>query len=203
MDPNHFEEAYDKETGPWDIDRPQPEIVRLADAGEIVGSVLDAGCGTGQNALFLASRGHEVWGIDFIPRAIDVATQRATERKLVVRFEVHDALELDRLARTFDTAIDSGLFHTFDDDQRIRYVEGLKCVTHMGSRVFILCFSEHEPPGPGPRRITRRELDEAFRDGWRIDDVRDTRLAADEERAAGRISPGGPRGYLVALTRVR
>jgi SAM-dependent methyltransferase len=202
MDSNHFEEAYANESGPWDIDRPQPEIVRLAASGAISGSVLDAGCGTGQNALFLAGRGHEVWGIDFIPRAIDVAIERAAERKLAARFEVHDALELGRLERAFDTVIDSGLFHTFDDVQRARYLEGLKSVTHTGSRVHILCFSEHEPPGAGPRRIRRSEIDDAFRDGWRIDEVRETRFAADESRARAQFSPGGPRGFCVSLTRL-
>ena len=201
MDSNHFEQAYAEGTGPWDLDRPQPEFVRLAEEGAIHGSVLDAGCGTGQNALYLARRGHKVWGIDFVPRAVDVARERAAEQKLAIHFEVHDALELDQLQRTFDTVIDSGLFHTFDDEQRQRYLAGLEAVTHPGSRVFILCFSEHEPPGAGPRRITRAEIDEAFLKGWRVDEVRQTRFVAKPIAEARQFSPGGPQAYLVSLTR--
>jgi 2-polyprenyl-3-methyl-5-hydroxy-6-metoxy-1,4-benzoquinol methylase len=70
----------------WDIDRPQKEYVQLEQAGEIVGSVLDVGCGTGQNALFLAAHGHEVWGIDFIATAIQKAQKKAAQRHLTRRF---------------------------------------------------------------------------------------------------------------------
>ena len=72
MKPERFESAYEGQA-PWDIPRPQPVFVRLEDAGAITGSVLDVGCGTGENALFLASRGHEVLGLDFVPVAIERA----------------------------------------------------------------------------------------------------------------------------------
>src|SRR5262249_3989023 len=117
MDAEHFEKAYAGEA-PWDIDGPQPEIVRLAESGAIRGIVLGVGCGTGENALYLASRGLDVWGIDFIPRAIERARAKALERGLGVHFQVGDALKLEVLGRTFDTAIDSGLFHTFSDEER-------------------------------------------------------------------------------------
>ena len=104
----------------------QPAFVGLEEAGLIRGSVLDAGCGTGENALYLASRGHEVWGLDFIPVAIEGA--KAKERGLGVDFQVGDALKLDQLGRTFDTVIDCGLFHTFADEERPLYVSGLLMV---------------------------------------------------------------------------
>ena len=56
---------------PWDTGRPQPAIVKLAEAGQIRGSVLDVGCGTGENVLYLAAKGHETWGLDFVPGVID------------------------------------------------------------------------------------------------------------------------------------
>ena len=58
--------------------------MRLAEAGEIKGSVLDVGCGTGENALYLASLDHEVWGIDFAPVAIEKAQTKAWERGLEI-----------------------------------------------------------------------------------------------------------------------
>jgi len=61
---------------PWDIGRPQKEIIRLAKDGEISGRVLDVGCGTGENALYLAGLGFEVWGIDAAPAAIKKAKRR-------------------------------------------------------------------------------------------------------------------------------
>src|SRR5438876_509307 len=102
---------------PWDIPGPQPAFVALEEAGEIVGSVLDAGCGTGENALYLASRGHEVRGIDYVPAAIERALTKAERRGLSIRFQVADALQLGKLALLFDAVIDCGLFHTFGDEE--------------------------------------------------------------------------------------
>ncbi len=106
---------------PWDTGRPNPEIVSLEEAGWISGSVLDAGCGTGENALYLASRGYEVWGVDAAANAIRKAVKKAQERGISARFLRADALKLDRLGRTFDTVVDCGLFHTFSDRERERY----------------------------------------------------------------------------------
>src|SRR5436309_14585667 len=104
-------------TPPWDIGAPQPAFVALAEGGAIRGAVLDAGCGTGENALLCAARGHEVVGVDMVPKAIEAARDKAASRGLAARatFLVHDALELGSLQRRFDTIIDSGLFHVFDD----------------------------------------------------------------------------------------
>ncbi|MGZ4914859.1 MAG: class I SAM-dependent methyltransferase [Halobacteriota archaeon] len=63
-------------TPPWDIGHPQREFVQLEEADEIKGSVLDVGCGTGENALYLAERGHEVWGVDFSPPCHRESTQQ-------------------------------------------------------------------------------------------------------------------------------
>jgi SAM-dependent methyltransferase len=88
---------------PWDIGRPQPAFVRLADQGRLTGRLLDAGCGTGENALLAASRGADVTGIDVAPTAIAQARAKASERGLTARFEVADALDLGRVSLTVDT----------------------------------------------------------------------------------------------------
>ena len=181
--PGRFISFYEG-TPPWDIPGPQPVIVRLEESGEIQGSVLDAGCGTGENTLFLASRGHEVWGLDFVPAAIEKAIGKARERGLNVHFQVGNALKLDQLGRTFDTVIDCGLFHTFEDDDRPLYVSGLTQVVRPGGRVHILCFSDQEPPGAGPRRVTQQEIRDSFRDGWEVVEIEAVRFQrADSQRA--------------------
>jgi ubiquinone/menaquinone biosynthesis C-methylase UbiE len=113
-----FEFAYRYGTPPWDIGRAQDAIVRLAEEGLIAGDVIDVGCGTGENALYLASRGISVLGVDAAPTAIARAREKAQLRGSSATFLVADALALEGLGRTFDTAIDCGLFHTFSDADR-------------------------------------------------------------------------------------
>jgi cyclopropane fatty-acyl-phospholipid synthase-like methyltransferase len=156
---------------PWDIGRPQPAFVRLADDGLLCGRVLDAGCGSGEHALLAAARGADVVGVDVSPRAIERARRKARERGLAVRFEVADALSLGELGLTFDTVIDSGLFHVFDDAERARYVSSLASMLPPGGICYLMCFSDRQPGGLGPRRVRQEELRAAFSDGWTVTSI--------------------------------
>jgi SAM-dependent methyltransferase len=189
-----FEVAYHG-APPWDIGRPQREFVRLEESGKIVGDVLDAGCGTGENALFLASRGHVVWGVDSAPRAIEIARRKAKERGLAATFLVKDTLNLHEVGRTFETVIDSGLFHTLSDLERSCFVRNLSEVLKTGGTYFMLAFSDREPGGYGPRRIAKKEIRAAFSDGWRVNAIK----AAFFE---SRTRPEGSFAWLSSITKV-
>ena len=116
-----------------------------------------------------AEHGLEATGVDTAPSAIAIAERKAAERGLAVRFAVHDALDLGRLGETFDTLLDSGLFHVFDDHDRARYVESLASATVPGSTYHMLCFSDREPGDWGPRRVSAAEIEASFETGWRIE----------------------------------
>ena len=154
---------------PWDIGRPQDAFVRVASDGGFKGSVLDAGCGTGEHALLAASLGLPVLGVDLAATAIDLARAKAAERRIDAEFAVADAFELGGLGRTFDTVLDCGLFHTCDDGERPRYVASLTSVTVPGSTLYLLCFSD-KAPDIGPHPIRAEELRAAFdrRRGWEV-----------------------------------
>lgn len=156
---------------PWDIGRPQPAFVRLADEGRLTGRLLDSGCGTGENAMLAASRGADVIGIDVAPTAIARARAKAAERGSAARFEVGDALDLGRLGLAVDTVIDSGVFHVFDDDDRARYVTSLAAVLRPGGACYLMCFSDRQPGDWGPRRVRAAELRAAFSDGWSVESI--------------------------------
>ncbi len=183
----------------WEIGRPQQAFIDVAD--QITGSILDSGCGTGENAFFFASRGHKVTGIDFLAEPITMAKQKATERGLTVTFLVMDALKLKELPEVFDTAIDSGLFHVFSDEDRRRYVEGLASVLKAGGKLFLLCFSDQEPGDQGPRRVSRKEIEVAFSQGWVIESVEPSRYEVRPDPKDISFSDGGPKAWFVVVKR--
>jgi cyclopropane fatty-acyl-phospholipid synthase-like methyltransferase len=208
-----FNSAY-RGTPPWDIGRPQKEFIGLVKRGEITGPVLDIGCGTGEHALFFAAEGHEVWAIDSAPLAIQKAKEKAAERGLRVHFLVLDALHMSELirksdtgretakqvpdqektAKQFSTATDSGLFHTLSDEDRPVFVENLAAVLSPGGKYLMLCFSELEPGGYGPRRVTQGEIRESFRDGWTINYIRPATFES-------RTRAEGPKAWLSSISR--
>jgi cyclopropane fatty-acyl-phospholipid synthase-like methyltransferase len=200
MDQDQFETIYAAQA-PWDIPGPQPDVVRLEEAGEISGAVLDAGCGTGENALYLAARGHEVWGVDYVPVAIERAKVKAASRASTVHFQVANALELEKLGRRFDTVIDCGLFHTFGDHDRAAYVAGLATLLEPGGRFHLLCFSDAEPPGEGPRRVSQAEIVDAFRGGWEVERIRASTFEIVDGPWSDRFSAGGPKAWIATIVR--
>jgi len=170
--PSHdFDAVYADGTPPWDIGRPQPAFDHLAATGQLVGVVLDVGCGTGEHALMATSLGYEAVGVDLSTRAIDLARAKAAERGVATRFEVADALSLGDLGEQFDTVLDCGLFHTFEHRDRSRYVANLADVISPGGRFHMLCFSDLQPGDWGPRRVTQEEIRHAFAGGWRIESI--------------------------------
>jgi len=190
-----WEGAY-KTTPPWDIGRPQPAFIELVRAGELKkGRVLDSGCGTGENALFLAANGFSVVGVDLSSRAIGTANAKAIERRLKVDFRLANAVSLNFRDGYFDNVIDSGLFHTFSDDDRQSYVNEVARVLAPNGRYFMLCFSDKEPTNwGGPRRITKEEIETTFSPLFNIYYIRD-------EFFATRIHKNGGKAYLTSATR--
>jgi len=189
-----FEAAYHG-IPPWDIGKPQKEFVRLGRSGEIVGDVLDVGCGTGENAFFLAGLGPVVCGIDAAPTAIEIARQKARERGIPVTFLVKDALNLNQIPRKFDTVIDSGLFHVLSDLERACFARNLADVLKSSGRYFMLCFSDLEPGGYGPRRVTQGEIRDTFSGGW---EIRYIRPAVFENR----INTAGSKAWLSSIVKI-
>jgi SAM-dependent methyltransferase len=184
---------------PWDIGRPQRPFVDVAD--QISGAVLDAGCGTGDTALFLAERGCKVTGIDFIDEPIQQAKRKAAERNISATFLVKDALTLKDWTERFDSVIDSGLFHVLSDEDRRRYVEGLATALKPGGRLFLMCFSDEVPGTQGPRRVSKKELDDAFAEGWSIESIQPSRVEVrpDFEFSFGE---GGPKAWFAVVRKV-
>jgi cyclopropane fatty-acyl-phospholipid synthase-like methyltransferase len=156
---------------PWDIGRPQPTFVRLAGDGRLAGELLDAGCGTGEHALLAASNGATALGVDLSRTAVAAAREKAAARGIRVTFEIGNILEMDLPEGGFDTIVDSGLFHVFDDHDRNGYVATLARALRTGGQLYLMCFSDAQPGDWGPRRVRKDELEDAFSEHWAIERI--------------------------------
>jgi cyclopropane fatty-acyl-phospholipid synthase-like methyltransferase len=168
---NSFESAYGG-TPAWEISRPQKEIIKWEAAGEIHGRVLDVGCGTGENALYLSKREYTVIGVDVASAAISKARKKAWSKEINGLFMVHDALHLETIGLKFDSIIDSGLFHVFSDEARKKFVQSIRSALRINGTYLMICLSDEEPPGWGPRRVTQKEIQNSFKEGFRINYIR-------------------------------
>jgi SAM-dependent methyltransferase len=157
---------------PWDVHQAQPRLMELEALGGFSGEVLDIGCGLGDNAIYLASRGHSVTGLDGSPAAIDEARRRAAAAGVTVTFDVADATDLKGYDGRFDTVVDSALYHCLDENGQQAYIAALYRATRPGARLHLSCFSDGNvngviaPMGHVPEANIRDTL---TANGWRID----------------------------------
>jgi SAM-dependent methyltransferase len=205
-----WDTSYSDGPAPWDIGRPQPAIVRLASKGGFAGRVLDAGCGTGEHSLLIASLGlpvlGPVLGLDVAETALATAREKAARMKaaqkktndggIEVEFAAADALHLERLGRRFETVLDCGLFHTFDGDERPRYVASLTSVTERDGTLYILCFSD-QGPDTGPHPVSQETLKAAFSpvNGWNV-------VAIEPDRIQTRFHHDGAPAWFATIKRI-
>lgn len=191
-----WDASYHYGPAPWDIGQPQPAVVHLASAGGFTGAVLDAGCGTGENALHLASLGLSVLGVDVAPTALAIARDKAAVRGVAVEFAAADAFQLQRLGRVFQTVLDCGLFHTFDAAERPGYVASLASATNHGGTLYLLCFSD-DGPNAGPHPVSQEELRAAFNpaNGWDVANI-------VRERLQTRFHDHGAPAWLATINRL-
>jgi SAM-dependent methyltransferase len=133
-------------TPPWDTKAPKENVVGWQTAGLVHGDVLDIGCGLGDNAIYLAQQGHAVTGLDISPTALVTAERRARDAGVDVRFAVADATTLEGYSDAFDTVIDSGMFHSLDEDGKPSYARAVHRATRDGATLLLSCFCDANPP---------------------------------------------------------
>jgi SAM-dependent methyltransferase len=208
-----WDASYHDGPAPWDIGQPQPAIVRLASEGGFAGAVLDAGCGTGENTIHVARLGLSVLGVDVAETALAIAREKAATvgSKINVEFAVADAFQLELLGRSFNTVLDCGLFHTFDGEERPRYVASLARVTEHDGTLYVLCFSpphhantaragdpgSNDGPETGPHPITQEEIRAAFNPSneWNV-------AAIEPDRIQTRFHDNGAPAWLATIKRI-
>jgi SAM-dependent methyltransferase len=180
---------------PWNIGEPQPELVTLINAGKFRSDVLDAGCGFAELSLALAADGYTVVGIDLTPTAIAAATRAAQDRGLSnATFVQDDITSFTGFDGTFNTVVDSTLFHSLPVEGRDGYLQSVHRAAAPGASYFVLVFAKGAfPPGMDtltkPNEVTEDELREAVSKYWKIDEIRPAFIHANVSQIPGVSMP--------------
>lgn len=143
---------------PWNMETPPAALIDLVESGKVRPcKAIDLGCGAGNYAIYLASKGFDVTGIDIAPAAIQLANQNAKKKGVVGHFVVGDILgSLAAFRDTFDFAYDWEVLHHIFPEHRAKYVHNVNQVLRPGGKYFSTCFSEKDPQfgGNGKYRKT-------------------------------------------------
>ncbi|RPI90458.1 MAG: class I SAM-dependent methyltransferase [Chloroflexi bacterium] len=180
---------------PWDTGVSPPELLQFMQEHE-PGRAIDIGCGTGTNVITLARAGWKVTGVDFAPRAIKLARQKARQAGVPVELSVRDATRLDGVEGPFDLALDLGCFHTISQAGRRKYLEGLQRILAPNGFWLMYGFlrSDAQLAGPGLgeadlSRISAQLTLRSRQDGF--DDKRSGPVDKRSTPRSGSVDKGG------------
>ena len=194
---NHLLELWDSDyqhTQPalWDIGRPADELQKVVEGGSVPRCrVVDMCCGSGTDAIYLASKGFDVTAIDVAPTALGQALEKGRKAKVFVRWMVADILAPPDL-KPFDFVYDRGCYHVVRDQNLTAYLESVRRFSHPGTQ-FLLLASRRTDLSEGERSgVTEEELRFDFLSLFDVEWLREIRL---ESNRAG-IGPPGWSAFL-------
>jgi len=163
-DLNFFESRYKSGNTPWDTGRPDKNLKEyLAGLVSPGAKVLEVGCGTGDNAIFMARFGLQVTATEIVRLALEEAIKKAKKQGIDVEFLLKDLMEEAIPGRPFDMAFDRGCFHHFDSlKQRRKFAKRISEHLNQGGIWFSLMGNADDMrPCKGPPRLKAIEVVEA------------------------------------------
>ena len=176
-DPLAFFNYVYQDIAPWDIGAPQPAMAAILEKYPPTNPILDVGCGSGDLAIYLAQRGHQVLGIDFVESAIQNAQAKRDslphETAQFVSFKVADALRPSLLQQEFGAVVDSGFYHLFNPDQSDPLIHEIASILHPHGCYYLHEFAVEFPVPNMPRHVSEEEIQARFTidKGWRIREI--------------------------------
>lgn len=167
----HWNQRYETQNTPWNSGLPSQELQRvIVEQNWQPGRLLELGCGSGTNAVFLAKQGFEVTAVDFAPLALQQGATLARELGVEVHWVCADVCGLILDAPPFDYVFDRGCYHCVRRHNLSGYLQTLAAATRTGSHLLTLTGNAHEERKPGPPVLheheLRRELGTLFDEIW-------------------------------------
>ncbi len=176
MEPN-WDERYIAGDTPWNTDRPTSHLLRAIEAYRIAPCrVFENACGTGTNAVHLASNGFDVTAVDISPTALERARRRAADAQVSVRFVEADFFRLPDLGPAFPFIVDVGGYHALRRIDEAAVVSTYERLLAPAGLLFILAGNSREPLDPGPPTVSEEEVRAAFGGAFEILEIREVRF---------------------------
>ena len=167
---------------PWDSGQPNSRLTEAVENGTIKpGRVAVLGCGSGTNAVYLATKGFEVTALDVAPTALAIAQAKAAKAKVKVRWLLADVLAPPTL-EPFDFLFDSGCYHCIRRANAAGYVKTANTLAKPGALMLILAGNANEPRHHGPPRVEETDLVSDFAETWDFVHLRELRPSGDPSR---------------------
>ncbi len=168
---------------PWHSERPDKELIELIEQGIIKPSLtLDVGCGSGTDAIYLASKGSIVTAIDISSEAIKIAEERAKSVRVKVNFIVGNFLELELGKECFDFINDRGCFHHINPLEREDFAGKINKVLKSNGLYYLRCWSDKEKSDKGPYKISKDIIKSIFSKYFDVGEIKDFRFSGKGER---------------------
>jgi SAM-dependent methyltransferase len=157
---DHIYAKLSTEEIPWNLERPPDLLLEIVESGRILPCrAIDLGCGAGNYAVWLATKGFQMTGVDISVKALELAEQLAREKGVSCRFVAADLVEKDfALETSFDFAYDWELLHHIFPENRERYIANVHRILVKGARYFSFCFSENDPAFGGKGKYRKTPL---------------------------------------------
>jgi SAM-dependent methyltransferase len=181
-----WDAIYRDRRAPWDTGRPSTELKRMVEQKVLrPGRAVELGCGTGVNAVYLATQGFDVTAIDLSPTALEAAEERARKAGVKVRWIQADVTNPPSL-EPFDLIFDRGCYHGVRRQNAAGYVKTVEKLCRPGGRMLILAGNANEPaPAYGPPRVDETELVAEFGPGFDFESLREIRFDTADPNAQG------------------
>jgi methyl halide transferase len=158
---DHFLQAYREGSAPWDIGKPDFNLIQTVTTTPIVPcKALDIGCGTGDNAIWLAQQKFDVIGIDFSDIAIEKAREKATKANLMCTFTLLNILKSHVDGAPFGFVFDRGCFHTMDStSERKTFAKHVsRHLEENGLWLSLIGNADDQHAAEGPPKLSAREI---------------------------------------------
>jgi SAM-dependent methyltransferase len=156
-----YRERYKSGDIPWDAGRPDFNLIEVVTQKPVlICKVLDVGCGTGDNSIWLAQNHFQVTGTDTSDIALEKAKKKASKANVECDFVLVDFLKNKIPGAPFGFVFDRGCFHSFgSEDERRRFAQNVAAhLEEAGLWLTIIGNADEHRQGPGPPQRTARDI---------------------------------------------